>query len=343
MSTQQARDRELMRPRSMWTGQLTTVEVVVLVTGVVLLAGLALSTLLPYGRQRLGLTGHVSAALLTAAAVYALGHLVRGLRLAILLNDPLAGVRRVMAAHLLTSGLSLLLPFRLGDLVRMRVTGVLVGSTTRGVVAIVLERLLDVGVVLGISIVAAATVSGTAYLLTPLLVLTGLFVVATIAAVTVVPDYLQAMSLYLVRRPSVPGGARLVASMERVMIVLEEAPRLMQRRTPTLVVLTALVWLAEFVALRLAVPVLADNVIRLTGVLASFLSSLSSGAVALLPGSLDRALTRPPLLNTLDSAQVKTYRAVLVVPLLWASAVAGALVRPLLTGSRRRVVGRAGW
>lgn len=341
-STQEARDRRLMRSPSTWTQQLSTVETVVLLAGIALLAGLAVSTTFPGGRQRLGLTSDASAALLTAAAVYSLGHLVRGLRLAILLKDPVVGVRRVMAAHLLTSGLSLLLPFRLGDLIRMRVTGVLVGSTTRGVVAIVLERLLDVGVVLGISIVAAATVSGTVYLLTPLLVLTGLFVVATIAAVTVVPDYLQALSLYLVRRPTVPGGTRLVASMERVMIVLKEAPRLMQRRTPTLVVLTALIWLAEFVALRLAMPVLADNVIRLTGVLASFLSSLSSGAVALLPGSLDRALTRPPLLSSLDNSQVETYRTVLVVPLLWASAVAGVLIRPVLTGSRR-LRRRPGW
>ncbi len=343
MSSQQARDRELLRRRSTWSQQLSTVETAVLLAAGVALAGLAVSTATAAGRRRLGLTDHVSAALLAAAAAYALGHLVRGLRLAVLLNDPVVGLRRVMCAHLLTSGVSLLLPFRLGDLFRMRLTGVLVGSTTRGVVAIVLERSLDLGVVLGISIVAAATAPGTVHLLTPLLVVTGLFLVTTISAITVIPVYLQAMSLYLVRRPAAPGGAALVAAMERIMVVLDEAPRLMRRRTPTLLVLTALVWLAELAALRLAVPVFADDLTRLTAVLASFLSSLSSGAVALLPGSLERALARPPLLGVLDKSQVSTYRAVLVVPLLWASAVAGMLVPPWLAGSRRLFRRRVAW
>ncbi len=64
-----------------------------------------------------------------------------------------------------TPGVSLLLPFRLADLFRTRLTGVLVGSTTRGVVAIVLERSLDLGVVLGI--VAAATAPGAVHLSWP--------------------------------------------------------------------------------------------------------------------------------------------------------------------------------
>lgn len=343
LSGQHARDSALMRRRSTWSQQLSPVETAVLLAGVVVLAVLATSTASPGVRHRLGITDQASVALVAAAAVYAFGHLVRGLRLAVLLNDPVVGVRRIMAAHLLTSGLGLLLPFRLGDLVRMRVTGVLVGSTTRGVVAIVLERSLDLGVVLGITVVAAATAPGTVHLLTPLLVVTGLFLGVSVAAVTVVPDYLQAMSLYLVRRPAAPGGARLVAVMEQVMVVLAEAPRLMRRRTPTLVVLTGLVWMAELLALRLAVPVLADDVVRLTGVLAAFLSSLSSGTVALLPGSLQRALTKPPLLGALDPDQVSTYRAVLVVPLLWASAVAGVLLQPVLAGNRRRLRRRPVW
>ncbi len=343
MRTQRARDMALVRRRSTWSQQLSKVEAAALLAGIVVLAGLAAGTLVPIVRQRLGLTGRASAALLGAAAIYSLGHLLRGLRLAVLLNDPVVGVRRVLTAHLFTSGLSLLLPFKLGDLIRMRVMGVLVGSATRGVVAIVLERSLDVGVVLGIAIVAAATATGTAQLLTPLLVVSSAFVVATIAAVTVVPDYLKAMSLYLVRRPAVPGGVRLVAGLERVMIVLDEAPRLLRRRTPTLVLLTGLVWSAELVALRLAVPVLADNLIRLAGVLASFLSSLSSGSIALLPGSLERALTGVPLLQVLHSSQLRVYRTVLVVPLLWASASAGVLARTALVGSRRPGRRRRAW
>lgn len=334
-STQRLRDCALVRRRSTLSQELSTVEAAVLIVGVGVLAGLATATLLPSGRQWLGLTGRASAALLAASLVYSLGHMVRGLRLAVLLNDPVVGLRRILMVHMLTSGVGLLLPFKLGDLVRMRITGVLVGSATRGVVAVVLERSLDVGVVLTISVVATASSNGAIHLLTPLLIVSAVFVVATIAAVTVVPDYLSSLSLYLVRRPAVPGGVRLIAGLERILVVLDEAPRLLRRRTPTLVVLTGLVWLAELVALGLAVPVLAHDLVRLSSALASFLSSLSSGSVALLPGSLERALATPPLLEQLSDIQLQAYRTVLVVPLLWASACAGVLVR--------RVILRRGW
>lgn len=333
---QRARDMDFIADRPTWPRQLSRIEAGMLTLAIAILAALAASTLLGAGRHRLGLTGRPSATLLAAALAYCLGHVVRGLRLAVLLNDPAVGVRRILATHVLTSGISLLLPFKLGDLVRMRLTGVLVGSTTRGVVAIVLERSLDVGVVLTISIVAAVTGEGAVPLLTPLLVVSGAFVLATVAAVTIVPDYLRAMSLYLVRRPATPGGARLITGLDRVMVVLDEAPRLLRRRTPTLVLLTGLVWSAELVALGLALPVLAQNVGRLSVALATFLSSLSSGSVALLPGSLEGALARVPLLAQLGNDQLQAYRSVLVVPLLWASAAAGVWAGPRLVTHHRR-------
>lgn len=342
MRTQQQRDAAILGRPSAWSQRLSRAETAVLFVGILTLAGLALSTLVPAGRRGLGLGSRASVTLVAAAAVYAVGHLLRGLRLAVLLNDPVVGVRRIFAAHILTSGLSLLLPFRLGDLVRMRVTGALVGSTARGVVAIVLERCLDVGVILGISVVAASA-GGSSRLFTPLLVVSGVFVVATVAAVTVVPKYLDAISLYLVRRPAAPGGARLVAGMERVMRILDEAPRLIRRRTPTLVALTAMVWLAELVALRLAVPVLADSLVRLTGALASFLSSLSSGSVALLPDALTEALSRAPQLGSVQAADLRAYRLVLVVPLLWASVAAGGAIRSALVGAGRPARRKLPW
>lgn len=338
-----ASDLATVSHRPAWSGQLSGIERAGLLVGVTVLAALATGTLVPAGRDLLGLTTEPDGLLLAAAAVYALGHLLRGLRLVVLLNDPLVGARRILAAHVLTSGLGLLLPFKLGDLVRMRVTGVLVGSTVRGVVATVLERCLDVGVILAITIVAATTADELVGLLTPLLVLSGVFVLATVAAVTVVPGYLRALSLYLVRRPRQPPGVRLLSVLARTIDVLDEAPRLLLRRTPTLVALTGLVWCAELAALRLAVPVLGDDLVRLSGALASFLASLSSGAVALLPSTLREGLATAPLLDVLGQLQLERYRSVLVIPLLWASVGAGLALRAGLLSPVTRLRRHTAW
>lgn len=343
MITQYDRDRATLDRRPSRARQLAGVERLALVAGIVVLGALAVATLVPAARARLQLTTTPVGPLVAAAAVYALGHLLRGLRLAVLLNDPVVGARRILAVHLLTAGLSLLLPFKLGDLVRMRITGVLVASTARGVVATVLERSLDVGVVLAIAVVATATSDEVVGLVTPLLVLSGAFVVATVAAVTVVPDYLRALSLYLVRRPAAPGGLRLLAGVERVMVVLDEVPRLLRRRTPTLVVLTGLVWSAELGALALALPALGGDLVRLSGALATFLSSLSSGAIALFPGGSEQALGTWPPGDMLEGLAFEQYRTVLLVPLLWASVAAGVALRTRLLTPLRRARRRPTW
>lgn len=343
MSTQLARDLATVRRRSSWSRRLSRVESTALAAGVALLALLAVVTLLPAGRGVLRLDADVTVPLVAAAAVYVLGHLLRALRLAVLVKEPVVGTRGILSAHVLTSGLGLLLPFKLGDLVRMRVLGVLMGSTTRGAVAVILERSLDVGVIIAISLVAAATTAGSTPLVTPLLVVSVVFVLATVAAVTVVPDYLRAVSLHLVRRSDTPRHVRLVVALERVMVVLDEAPKLLRRRTATLVVLTGLVWLAELAALALAVPVLAADLARLSTALASFLSSLSSGAVALIPGALERALGHGQVLAGVDEVRLEGYRVVLVVPLIWGSALAGFLVRDVLLGRRATVRRQPAW
>lgn len=323
MTASSAFDRATVQTGPVWRQRARQVEVLVLVAGVAVLVVLAVGSVTPTGRDRLQLAASWSVGLLAAALVYALGHLLRALRLAVLVHDPVVGARQILAVHLFSAGTGLLLPFRLGDVVRIRATAVLVGSTTRGVVAVVVERLLDVAVVLGLTLVAAGAAGGSLRALAPLLALSTVFVLLAAAALTVMPAYLRALSLYIVRRPDAPGGERLLTVLERALLVVDQAPQLVRRRTSTLVLLTALVWIAELSALGLAVPALGQDPVRLSQGLLSFLSSLSSGSIALLP----------------EPGQSPLYRAVLLVPLLWASAVCGVLIArrllPRLARERR--------
>lgn len=321
-----AADAASLRVTPLRTKRWHRVEMLVALAGVAGLAMLAIATLTPQGRERLDVLPSWSLPVLAAAAVYAVGHLLRGLRLVVLLHDSRVGARRILSVHLFTAGLALLLPFRLGDLPRIRATGVLVGNMSRGLVAVVLERLLDVAVVLSLGLVATVTAGGSMTAFAPVLIFSTIFVVSAVAALTLLPAYLRALSLYIVRRPQAPGGERLLEVLDRMLHIVDQAPHLLRRRTSTLVLLTTLIWMAELSALGIAVPALGGDPVQLARGLLSFLSSLSSGSVALAsqPGQ------SPP------------YRTVLLVPLLWASAVSGMLLaRQMLPRLIRP--GRSSW
>lgn len=268
--------------------------------------------------------------LLVASVVYALNHALRALRLAVLVHDPLMRLRSVLRLHLLSAAAALLTPFRLGDLVRVRLVGVFVASPSRGLVVVWLERALDVAVIVVLLLVSRVGSGGALELWSPLLLLSAAFVAVTVLLVTVVPENLHALSLHLVRR-SGPGEIRVLAAIERTLLVLTEAPRVLRRRTLTLLLLTVLVWSAELLTLALVVPALADSPQRLAAGLLTLLSELASGAIAVAPGSGGDLADVPGAKGT-----GALYLFVVIFSLLAAGAVAGAV----LVGSRARALGR---
>ena len=325
-------DREVLRrPSTSRFAALTTPELVVL--RVVVVAFVVLAVLAVARPSTLGLRAPSASdvpVLLAAFVVYALNHALRALRLAVLVHGPLMRLRSVLRLHLLSAAAALLTPFRLGDLVRARLVGVFVASPSRGLVVVWLERALDVAVVIALLLVSRVGSGGAVELWSPLLLLSAGFVVVTVALVTVVPENLHAVSLHLVRRRG-PGGLRLLAAIERTLLVLAEAPHVLRRKTLTLVLLTVLIWSAELLTLALVVPALAESPQLLATGLLTLLSELASGAVAVLPGSGGELAADP------DTAGAGVlYRFVVVFSLLAAGAVAGAV----LLGARARTLGR---
>lgn len=316
-----------------WTAALTTVELIVLRIMVVLLAVLVLLALFRPSALglRLGPVTERPLALAAAALAYGVNHALRALRLAVLVHDPLMSLRSVLRVHLLSAAAGLLTPFRLADLVRARLVGVFVSSASRGIVVVWLERALDVALVVGLLLLSQTGSDAALELWSPLLLLSAAFVVVTVALVTVVPDQLHAASLYLVRRRG-SGGLRVLRLLEQTLVVLAEAPKVLRRKTASLVLLTVLIWSAELLALALAVPALADGPGRLATGLLTLLSDLASGVIAVAPGS---STGLDP--GSAPSDDVSLYRFVLIVPLL----AAGAIVGVRLFQSRARSLGRS--
>lgn len=263
---------------------------------------------------------------LAAGAVYGLSHLVRFLRLVVLLRNPALRLRRVLQVHLMTAGLSVLVPFKLGDLVRIREVGVVVGDWRTGLLAVWLERALDAAVLAVLVLVATIGASDALHLLQPLLILGSVFVVATAVAIAVLPENIRALMLHIVRRPFGEGSVPVLRALRGTLDTLHAAPGLLRGRVLTLLLLTALIWGMEVLVVALAIPEAAGGVAELTRAMLSLISGVSAGAAPIFTGSEDRLIEA--LRDLGATGAVGVYRLVLVLPLLVAGAAAAATYLP---------------
>jgi hypothetical protein len=271
---------------------------------------------------------------LGAAALYALAHLLRILRLALLVHRPGLRTRRVALVHLFSAGLGLLLPFKLNELVRIREVGRLCGSWRTGLVAVWLERALDAAVLTVLLTVALIGNRDLVDEITSVLLVLGGFVALTVLLVTVLPDNLRGLMLHLVRRPGGERSVRLLTVLRGALATLGGGPALLRGRLPTLLLLSLAIWLMELLVVAVAVRGIDVTLAEVSAASLGVLSGVSFAVTALAPGSADG------LMDALDGlgpvADVDLYRLALVLPLLLAGAAAGAWYLPGRLDGRRR-------
>lgn len=270
--------------------------------------------------------GDVLGRFLAASAVYVLSHLVRVLRLVVLLRNPALRLRRVLQVHLMTAGLGVLLPFKLGDLVRIREVGVAAGSWRTGLLAVWLERALDAAVLAVLVLITAVGVSESLSLLTPFLIVLTVFVVATAAAIAILPENIRALMLHIVRRPFGERSVPVLRALRGTLDTLHEAPGLLRGRVLTLLLLSVMIWGLEIAVVSIAVPGVTEGVSELSTAMLSLLSGVSSGAPPISPASSDRLVEALTEFGT--APDVGAYRLVLLLPMLLAGAAAAITYLP---------------
>jgi hypothetical protein len=259
---------------------------------------------------------------LAASALYAFGHVLRFIRLALIAYLPGVRLRRLLQVHLLTTGLGVVLPFKLSELVRIREVGVVVGSLRRGLLVVWIERTLDAVVLIALVTVAALTIDGALDLVAPLLVTLVAFVVLTLVALTVLPANLRALMLHITRRRTGERGVQAMRLLRAALTTLRPAPELVRGKLSTIAVLSVAIWAVEVAVVALAIPGVGAEVSQLSTAMLSLLSSISSGATALFAASEHRLLSA--LADFGEYPDVGIYRLTLTLPALVAGAVAGA-------------------
>lgn len=226
-----------------------------------------------FGAAAAVLGAHAFAALpvwmtLGAMALYLLAHLLRALRLGIIAT-PLLGtsVRSIATLHFVCAPLVTLIPMKLGELFRLQQLWVLGGRLSGAVIALLIDRLLDATMLLGLlgwyALTGRPEISG----IDGVLELTAAVVGLTGVVLVLGPRMLTSLQRHVLVHHDSPALLRLLPMIDMLRRGAEEGSRFLGRQGGPLLVITAGIWLLELAAAALFVSAVADPALRDPGLL----------------------------------------------------------------------------
>ena len=246
--------------------------------GLLVLVWVVWSVLAALGRDHLWeVASAAPGSILLAACLYALGQLMRIVRLALLIGNARLSLRRLTSFHLFTVGVALGTPLRLGDLFRAIELGRMTGGVVAGLTYVWIERVLDAAIILPILLVEIGSgESGAIGRYLGIAVFTFLFIVASILMVALLPDNLRRMGTYLIRRHEGYWTIWVLRRIDEARATIRRIPAIVRGKVASLAALTVLVWCFEIGGFVVVMLAWRRDVDPLGGLLA-FLSQTTAG------------------------------------------------------------------
>lgn len=224
-----------------------------------LLATLLLAWLLLRGLEPDSLLRQSTLALLPVVLLYGASHLFRMARLTMLSLDQRERVPALLAAHGLTAFPSSLLPFKIGEILRLAAFLHVFADRRKALAVWLAERCADVlilaALMLGLSLfqVQLPPAARTVFLVFLLLSVFGLLSLFTVAKTFVY------LNRHLVLNSSSARGLRLLRASHALRQLELTLKRSLEGRLTGLLLLSALIWLLEISALALFIEHLAPS------------------------------------------------------------------------------------
>jgi|GEM_PF-3537827 len=188
-----------------------------------------------------------------AGLAYLGAHVLRAIRLFLLLNDGQLRLGRVAVAHLHAAGVSSLIPFKLGELYRIAIIGSACGDPLRAVVAVWIERVYDIAaVILLFSVISFAT-GAILPGLGLFLALAAAFLLLSFLIFLVLPENLGLLKRYLVLRHNKPWVVRVLAMIDCGHRLLRTASAVWHHRIATIIWLGMAIWILDMTAILIVV------------------------------------------------------------------------------------------
>ncbi len=228
--------------------------------------------------QSLSLTVSVALALI----VYLFAHGFRILRLGMLIGGWRVGLRRIASFHFLTAAVSASFPLKLGEVYRIIELSSLAGSLIRAVLIVWWERVFDVAAIVLILIFAFATTPVDSHPpFYAIITASGAFILGTAVIFFVAPDNFRRLSLLIIRRYDSPRSVGILRVLHAAREAIQTAPYLVRNKLPSLITLTALIWVCEIACFALLLPALTGSISAAAEHLMSFLSAITLGETLL--------------------------------------------------------------
>ncbi len=188
-----------------------------------------------------------------ALLAYLAAHAVRVVRTLVVLGSSVRSVRHVILAHATSAPWTGLLPFKVGELVRMYAIGHVTDGFWHGLRAVWIERTFD-AVLIAIAVaIALLTLPEAGAAVIPVGVVAVFLLVATAGAVIALPENLSMAKLWVMRRYTTDWSLRLLAVLDDLGDAVKRLGALVRGKVATLTVLTAAIWFFEVGGLWLLV------------------------------------------------------------------------------------------
>ena len=230
--------------------------------------------------------------LIVPTIAYIVDHFLRAIRLGVLLKAQ--KIRKLLSLHFYTAACSAVIPFKLGELVRINELSRCENNYCKGILIVWIERIFDV---IALSVFALLIfLSGGAQVLEGmwgLLWIMLAFVFFSIIMFFVLPEQLSALNLHVIRSYSGRKAIKILHLLDIISSVLDKVRPIVSERILTLSILTIFIWIFELVSLMLfldhtqIIPIVKD-------LLAQFSFVLTDS-----PKSLEQLITVDSVKNTL--------------------------------------------
>ncbi|WP_218690957.1 lysylphosphatidylglycerol synthase domain-containing protein [Citrobacter braakii] len=230
--------------------------------------------------------------LIVPTIAYIVAHFLRAIRLGVLLKAQ--KIRKLLSLHFYTAACSAVIPFKLGELVRINEVSRWENNYCKGILIVWIERIFDV---IALSVFALLIfLSGGAQVLEGmwgLLWIMLAFVFFSIIMFFVLPEQLSALNLHVIRSYSGRKAIKILHLLDIISSVLDKVRPIFSERILTLSILTIFIWIFELVSLMLfldhtqIIPIVKD-------LLAQFSFVLTDS-----PKSLEQLITVDSVKNTL--------------------------------------------
>lgn len=195
-------------------------------------------------------------------------HTIKFFRIYFVLSNERISWKRCLSQYCKTIPVSVILPFKSGELFKAYCYGNTLGNYYLGIVYIILDRFFDTLALVSIMCTASAF---TKIRLTWLFYLLTIFLASVIMLYAIIPHICRYWKKYLLCTTATPHSLRILFILKRTEMLLDTVTHILRGKSVILYVLSAAAWLIESIGISLAQTLVSHSIDR--SMLFSYLSA----------------------------------------------------------------------